>query len=145
VDADLTCRIPIPKSRIRGSPNFFIARLTECLEGPFDKGAVSPHPSPEGGGWLRAERTRRRVGLGQRDRTPPGRRFAASKALALCVAAYALSPIELIPDFVPVLGYLDDLILVPLGIAAAVRMIPPDVMAEHRTAAPPQPWRPSAR
>ncbi len=58
-----------------------------------------------------------------------------AKALALCVAAYALSPIDLIPDFVPVLGYLDDLILVPLGIAAAVRMIPADVMAEHRAAA----------
>jgi uncharacterized membrane protein YkvA (DUF1232 family) len=48
------------------------------------------------------------------------------------VVAYALSPIDLIPDFIPVIGYLDDLILVPLGIAAAIKMMPPDVMAECR-------------
>lgn len=58
-----------------------------------------------------------------------------AKALAGCVAAYALSPIDLIPDFIPVLGYLDDLIIVPLGILLAVRLVPPDVMAEHRAAA----------
>jgi uncharacterized membrane protein YkvA (DUF1232 family) len=58
-----------------------------------------------------------------------------AKALALCVAGYALSPIDLIPDFIPVLGYLDDLILLPLGILAVVKMIPPEVMAEHRVAA----------
>ena len=57
------------------------------------------------------------------------------KALALAVAAYALSPIDLIPDFVPVLGYLDDLILVPLGIALVVRLIPAAIMAEHRAVA----------
>ena len=55
-----------------------------------------------------------------------------AKALALAVAAYAVSLIDLIPDFIPVLGYLDDLILVPLGIALAIRLIPPAVMAEHR-------------
>ena len=55
-----------------------------------------------------------------------------AKALALTVAAYALSPIDLIPDFVPVLGYVDDLIIVPAGIAAVVWLIPPSVMAEHR-------------
>ena len=48
-----------------------------------------------------------------------------AKAVAVVVAAYALSPIDLIPDFIPVLGYLDDLILVPLGILLAVRLIPP--------------------
>lgn len=58
-----------------------------------------------------------------------------AKALALCVAGYALSPIDLIPDFVPVLGYLDDVIILPLGILAVVKMIPPEVMAEHRAAA----------
>ena len=47
-----------------------------------------------------------------------------AKALALAVAAYALSPIDLIPDFIPVLGYLDDLIIVPLGILLVVRLIP---------------------
>ncbi|RUU78974.1 DUF1232 domain-containing protein, partial [Mesorhizobium sp. M7A.F.Ca.CA.002.05.1.1] len=55
-----------------------------------------------------------------------------AKALAVCVASYALSPIDLIPDFIPVIGYLDDVILVPLGVLAVVRMIPPEVMAEHR-------------
>lgn len=58
-----------------------------------------------------------------------------AKALAVCIAAYALSPIDLIPDFIPVLGYLDDAILLPLGILLVVRMIPVDVMAEHRAAA----------
>ncbi len=57
------------------------------------------------------------------------------KLLALAVAAYALSPIDLIPDFIPVLGYLDDLVLVPLGIALVVWMIPSPIMAEHRAAA----------
>jgi uncharacterized membrane protein YkvA (DUF1232 family) len=55
-----------------------------------------------------------------------------AKALAVVVAAYALSPIDLIPDFIPVLGYLDDVILVPLGILLTVRLIPPELMKEHR-------------
>jgi uncharacterized membrane protein YkvA (DUF1232 family) len=55
-----------------------------------------------------------------------------AKALAVVVAGYALSPIDLIPDFIPVLGHLDDLILVPLGILAVVKLVPPNVMAEHR-------------
>lgn len=54
------------------------------------------------------------------------------KAFAACVVAYAFSPLDLIPDFVPILGYLDDLILVPLGVTLAVRIIPPEVMAESR-------------
>jgi uncharacterized membrane protein YkvA (DUF1232 family) len=58
-----------------------------------------------------------------------------AKALALCVAGYALSPIDLIPDFIPVIGYLDDVILVPLGILLVIRLIPPELMAEHREAA----------
>ncbi|MEH2509907.1 uncharacterized membrane protein YkvA (DUF1232 family) [Nitrobacteraceae bacterium AZCC 1564] len=57
------------------------------------------------------------------------------KALALIVAGYALSPIDLIPDFVPVLGYLDDLILVPVGIWLVVALIPSDVMAHCRALA----------
>jgi uncharacterized membrane protein YkvA (DUF1232 family) len=55
-----------------------------------------------------------------------------AKAVAACVAAYALSPIDLIPDFIPVLGYLDDLLIVPAGILLAVRLIPADLMAEFR-------------
>jgi len=58
-----------------------------------------------------------------------------AKVLAACVVAYAFSPIDLIPDFVPVLGYLDDLLLVPLGIALVIKMVPPDVMQECRTQA----------
>ena len=58
-----------------------------------------------------------------------------AKAVALAVAAYAISPIDLIPDFIPILGYLDDLIIVPIGIMLAVRLIPPDLMAEFRSAA----------
>ena len=58
-----------------------------------------------------------------------------AKLLVAGVVAYALSPIDLIPDFVPVLGQLDDLVLVPLGIALAIRMIPPDVLAESRARA----------
>lgn len=55
-----------------------------------------------------------------------------AKVLALATAAYALSPIDLIPDFIPVLGYLDDLIIVPLGILLAVRLVPAEVMQELR-------------
>lgn len=61
----------------------------------------------------------------------PGTPWLA-KLLAAAVVAYALSPIDLIPDFIPILGYLDDLILVPLGLALAVRMIPPEILAECR-------------
>jgi len=55
-----------------------------------------------------------------------------ARLVAACVVGYAFSPIDLIPDFVPVLGYLDDLIIVPLGIALALKMMPADVMAECR-------------
>ena len=55
-----------------------------------------------------------------------------AKVLAAAVAGYALSPIDLIPDFIPVLGYADDLIIVPLGIWLAVSLIPQEVMAEYR-------------
>lgn len=58
-----------------------------------------------------------------------------AKAVALGVAAYAVSPIDLIPDFIPVIGHLDDLIVVPLGIWLAVRLIPADVLNEHRATA----------
>jgi uncharacterized membrane protein YkvA (DUF1232 family) len=55
-----------------------------------------------------------------------------ARAFAACVVTYAFSPIDLIPDPIPVLGYLDDLVLIPLGVALALRMIPPEVMAECR-------------
>lgn len=56
----------------------------------------------------------------------------AAKLLAGFVVGYALSPIDLIPDFIPVLGLLDDLVLVPLGIALALRLVPAPVMVEAR-------------
>ena len=55
-----------------------------------------------------------------------------AKALVAAVVAYAVSPIDLIPDFIPVLGQLDDLVIVPLGIWCAIRLIPPAVLAECR-------------
>jgi uncharacterized membrane protein YkvA (DUF1232 family) len=58
-----------------------------------------------------------------------------AKLVAGAVAAYALSPIDLIPDFVPVLGYLDDIVIVPLGIVLAIHLIPPALMAEYRSQA----------
>jgi uncharacterized membrane protein YkvA (DUF1232 family) len=58
-----------------------------------------------------------------------------AKALAVATAAYALSPIDLVPDFIPVLGYLDELIILPLAIMLVLRLIPPEIMAEHRAAA----------
>ncbi|KAA2235293.1 YkvA family protein [Salinarimonas soli] len=56
----------------------------------------------------------------------------AARVLGLAVVAYALSPIDLIPDVIPVLGLLDDVILVPLGLLLVIRLIPPHVLAEHR-------------
>ena len=71
------------------------------------------------------------VWLAARDpRTP-----LLAKVLALIVAAYAVSPIDLIPDFIPIIGYHDDLIIVPLGIMLVVRLIPAEVMREHRETA----------
>jgi uncharacterized membrane protein YkvA (DUF1232 family) len=58
-----------------------------------------------------------------------------AKAMGMFVAAYALSPIDLIPDFIPVLGYIDDAVILPLGIWVAVKLIPSEVMVEHRRAA----------
>ena len=58
-----------------------------------------------------------------------------ARALAICVVGYAFSPIDLIPDFIPILGYLDDLIVVPLGIMLVLKMIPPAVMVECRVKA----------
>jgi len=58
-----------------------------------------------------------------------------AKGVAVAVAAYVASPIDLIPDFIPVVGYLDDLIIVPLGIALVIKLIPADIMAEHRALA----------
>ena len=92
--------------------------------------------SPEGPGGLRGWRLRVRqlrrethaLYLACRDPRTPW----YAKALAACVVAYALSPVDLIPDFIPLVGYLDDLLLVPLGLALAIKMIPPEVMSASR-------------
>jgi uncharacterized membrane protein YkvA (DUF1232 family) len=68
-----------------------------------------------------------------------------AKAVGACVVAYALSPIDLIPDFIPVLGLLDDLVLVPLGLLMVLRLIPADILAEHRIAATAIAERPVSR
>jgi uncharacterized membrane protein YkvA (DUF1232 family) len=79
--------------------------------------------------------------LAARDpRTP-----VAAKIVAGAVAAYALSPVDLIPDFIPVLGYLDDLLIVPLGILLAVRLIPAPLMEEFRVRAGQSTGRPTSR
>jgi uncharacterized membrane protein YkvA (DUF1232 family) len=69
--------------------------------------------------------------LAYRDRRVPW----YAKVFVACIVAYAFSPIDLIPDPIPVLGYLDDLILIPVGIKIALVMIPPQVMVECRARA----------
>jgi uncharacterized membrane protein YkvA (DUF1232 family) len=79
--------------------------------------------------------------IAARDRRVPWH----AKLAAGCVAAYALSPIDLIPDFIPVFGYLDDVILVPLGIMLAVRLVPASLMAEFRATSAARQERPTSR
>ena len=89
-----------------------------------------------GVGWIRTWRTRAHLLKREvftlyfacRDTRVPW----YAKAVAACVVAYALSPIDLVPDFIPVLGYVDDLVLVPLGIKLVLALIPDDVLAECR-------------
>ena len=92
--------------------------------------------------WAAAlERDAHAVWLAARDPRTPW----IAKAVALATAAYAFSPIDLIPDFVPVVGLLDDLILVPAGLWLAMRLIPPAILAEHRAAAAAAPENPVSR
>lgn len=84
------------------------------------------------GGWARSlRRDALAVWIAAGDRRVPW----YAKAVAGLVAAYALSPIDLIPDFIPVLGYLDDLLIVPLGVALVVLLIPRPLMEEFRAEA----------
>ncbi len=92
--------------------------------------------------WARAlKRDVVALWLAARDKRVPWH----AKALAGAVAAYALSPIDLIPDFIPVVGYLDDLLIVPAGIWLAIRLVPADVLAEHRRTAADMTSRPVSR
>jgi uncharacterized membrane protein YkvA (DUF1232 family) len=79
----------------------------------------------------RVKREVRALWIAARDRRTPW----YARLLAGVIVAYALSSIDLIPDFVPVLGYLDDLILLPLGVLLAVRLVPTPLMQEYRSAA----------
>jgi len=85
--------------------------------------------------WRQRARTARRevhaLSLACRDPRTPW----YAKAAAVMVVAYALSPIDLIPDFIPVLGYLDDVVLIPLGVALVVKLLPPEVLREARSRA----------
>lgn len=67
------------------------------------------------------------------------------RVLALLVAAYALSPVDLIPDFIPVLGYLDEAVLLPLAMLVVVRLLPPDLLADLRHRADALTARPVSR
>ncbi|GGA50961.1 hypothetical protein GCM10011385_00250 [Nitratireductor aestuarii] len=91
--------------------------------------------------WARAiKRDVLALWLAARDpRTP-----LIAKVVAAAVAAYALSPIDLIPDFIPVLGYLDDVLILPIGILLAVRLIPAGLMEEFRAMAAERLERPSS-
>ena len=68
-----------------------------------------------------------------------------ARAVAAAVVAYALSPFDLIPEFVPVLGYLDDMVIVPLGIALALKLVPAEVLEESRARAQLAAERPVSR
>src|ERR1700740_713466 len=92
--------------------------------------------------WARAiKRDSHAIYLASRDPRVPWH----AKALAIAVAAYALSPIDLIPDFIPVLGYLDELILLPLAIGGVMRLIDSPLMAEHRATAAAMQERPTSK
>lgn len=92
--------------------------------------------------WTRlAKRDTQALYLASRDPRVPWH----VKALAAIVAGYAVSPIDLIPDFIPVLGLIDDAILVPLGFYLAFRLIPPEILAEHRARADAAPLAPDGR
>jgi uncharacterized membrane protein YkvA (DUF1232 family) len=92
--------------------------------------------------WARAlRRDAHAIYLASRDPRVPW----AARLLAIAVAGYALSPIGLIPDFIPVLGVLDDLIIVPLGIWLVIALIPEDLMREYRAMASATAQRPVSR
>lgn len=93
-------------------------------------------------GWAkRLKRDILALWLASRDRRVPWH----AKLVAGAVAAYALSPIDLIPDFIPILGYLDDLLIVPLGILLAIRLVPAPLMSEFRSQAERWAERPTSR
>jgi uncharacterized membrane protein YkvA (DUF1232 family) len=107
--------------------------------------AILPSPKPaiaRARQWARViQRDVHAIYLAARDPRVPW----YARALAFCVAGYAISPLDLIPDFIPVVGLVDDVIIVPLGIVVVLRLIPPEVLAEHRAAAAVAQSRPEGR
>lgn len=110
------------------------------MSGPMHPNPMHPNPmdpnrAPRRARWREWARQLKRdiyaLYLAGRDPRTPW----YARAIAVCVVAYAFSPLDLIPDFIPVLGLVDDLILVPLGLALAIRLIPPPVLAECRARA----------
>jgi uncharacterized membrane protein YkvA (DUF1232 family) len=92
--------------------------------------------------WARAlKRDVLAVWLAARDARTPW----YAKALALLVAAYAFSPIDLIPDFIPVLGLVDEVLILPLGVWLVLKLVPAELMEEHRAAAALMAERPVSR
>jgi uncharacterized membrane protein YkvA (DUF1232 family) len=97
-----------------------------------DPEAAPRHPHPMGPSLVHRIRIEAHaVWLATRDPRTPW----AAKIVGLLIAAYALSPIDLIPDFIPILGLVDDAILIPLGVWLFEKLVPPALMAEHRAAA----------
>lgn len=119
--------------------------LGEALPNPEAEPGTVPDESLKSGvlqAWkTRGRQLKRELGaiyLAYRDPRVPWH----ARLFAGLVVAYAFSPIDLIPDPIPILGYLDDLVLVPIGIALALRMIPAEVMAESRERARQEEGRP---
>ncbi len=98
------------------------------------------------GSWIETQALRLRIEahatwLAVRDdRTP-----LLAKMIGFAVAGYALSPIDLIPDFVPILGLLDDLVLLPLGLWIFLKLVPPAIFDEHLATARAASTRPISR
>lgn len=118
------------------------------LAGEKGKGCIVTMMTEKQGWLTRAENWARGIGhdtvalwIAAHDpRTPWYAKVAAG-----CVAAYVLSPIDFVPDFIPFLGYLDDLVVIPLGITMVVRLVPADLMAEFRAMAAVREGRPVSR
>jgi uncharacterized membrane protein YkvA (DUF1232 family) len=110
--------------------------------GPVRQRFAAAGPMSRIKNWARAlRRDTHAIHLASRDPRVPW----TVKLLAIAVAGYALSPIDLIPDFIPVFGYLDDLIIVPLGIWLVIALIPEEIMREHRATASAAAQRPVSK
>lgn len=116
--------------------------MQSCGVQALGQGQDMPHDIAAAKEWARSiKRDVFALWIAARDSRTP----MSAKLVAGAVAAYALSPIDLIPDFIPVIGYLDDLLIVPLGILLAVRLVPQALMREFRETASLQEGKPVSR